>query len=82
MEFNKQLQLLQETGLIDFWIRNLTDSRESNEEKVPTKLEMTNILAAFQFCGAMYVFSFIVFILEIISTKSKCIRNIIEYLTY
>lgn len=81
-EFNRQLQLLQERGLVDFWFRNITGSPKSNEKREPTKLEMTSILAAFQICGAMYVVSIIVFILELVSKKSKRIKRIIDYLTY
>lgn len=82
MEFNRQLQLLQQTGLIDYWIRNLTNPRKSIENRHPTKLEMTSILAVFRICGAMYIVSFVVFLLEMISTKSKRVKSIIDYLTY
>lgn len=82
MEFNRQLQLLQESGLIEYWIKNITNPHKSNEKSAPTKLQMKSILAVFQFCGAMYVVSFIVFILEIVSMKSKRVKCIIEYITY
>lgn len=82
VEFNRQLQLLQESGLIDYWIKNITNPRKSNEKREPTKLKMTSILAVFQFCGAMYIISIIVFILELISMKSKRIKSIIDYITY
>lgn len=81
-EFNRQLQLLQERGLVDFWFRNITGSLKSSETRDPTKLEMTSILAAFQICGAMYIVSIIVFILELLSKKSKRVKKIIDYLTY
>lgn len=82
MEFNRQLQSLQETGLIDYWIRNYTDTRNWHADIKPNKLKLTSILAAFQFCAAMYVVSFIVFILEIVSAKFKRIKSIIDYITY
>lgn len=82
VEFNRQLQLLQETGLIGFWFRNITSSSKSNETRDPKKLEMTSILAAFQICAAMYIVSVLVFILELVSVKSKRIKRIIDYLTY
>lgn len=82
VEFNRQLQLLQETGLIDFWFRNITSSPKSNETKEATKLEMASILAAFQICAAMYIVSITVFVLELVSVKSKRIKKIIDYLTY
>lgn len=82
MEFNKQIQSLQETGLIDYWIRNYTDTRKSHVNRKPNKLKLTSILAAFQLCGAMYVVSIIVFILEIVSAKFKRIKSILDYITY
>lgn len=81
-EFNKQLQSLKEAGLIDYWIRCFTGTRKSNAKRNPTKLEMTSILAAFQFCGVVYIVSFVIFILEMFSMRSKCIKRIIDYLTY
>ena len=82
MEFNVQLQSLQETGLIDYWTRKYIDTRESNAKKDPTKLEMKSIMAAFQLCGAMYIISFIVFIFELLSVRSKYVKNILDYMTY
>lgn len=82
IEFNKQLQSLQETGLIDYWIRNNTDTRKSTANMKPTKLKMTSISAIFQLCGAMYAVSFIVFILEILSVRFRYLKRIVDYLTY
>lgn len=82
MEFNKQLQSLQETGLIDYWIRNYTDTRKPHVNRKPNKLKLTSISAAFQLCGAMYGVSIIVFILEMVSMKSKRLKRIIDYITY
>lgn len=82
MEFNKQLQSLQETGLINYWISKYTDTRKYNAKKDPTKLEMKSILAAFQLCGAMYIVSFIVFIFELLSMRLKYLKKFVDYLTY
>lgn len=81
--FNKQLQTLRETGLIEFWTKNAIDVRSSrSKRRQPSKLQMKNILAAFQICGIMYTISLIVFILEVISVRFQCIKSIIDYFTY
>lgn len=82
-EFNHQLQLLQESGLIDYWTRDYTDShKSSSKQKVPKKLGMISVLAAFQICAVMYFISLIVFLLEIISVKYPRIKSVLDYLTY
>lgn len=80
---NKELQLLQETGLIEFWTKNYIDDRKpKSKQRQPSKLRMENIVAAFQICGIMYFISFIVFILEIISVRYHRIKRILDYFTY
>lgn len=80
---DRKLQMLRETGLIEFWIENNIDDRNSNlEQKEPTRLKIENILAAFQICSLMYLISFIVFIIEIKCTKYPPIKYVIDYLTY
>lgn len=81
-EFNKQLKSLQETGLIDYWIRNNTDTRKATADIKPTKLKMTSISAIFQLCGAMYAVSIVVFILEILSVRCRYLKRFVDYLTY
>lgn len=81
--FNKQLHTLREIGLIEFWTKNAIDERSSkSEQRQPSKLQLHNILAAFQICGVMYFVSFVVFILEVFAMKFRYIKNIIEYFTY
>lgn len=81
--FNKQLQTLREIGLIEFWTKNAIDVRSSRPRgRQPSKLQMNNVLGAFQICGVMYFISFIVFILEIIAVKFKFIKRFLDYLTY
>lgn len=80
---NNELQLLQETGLIEFWTKNYIDDRKpKSKHRKPTKLRMENIVAAFQICGIMYFVSFIVFILEVISVRYHRIKRILDYFTY
>lgn len=81
--FNRQLQALRETGLIEFWTKNFIDDRKIKaKQKEPSKLQMGNILALYQICGIMYLISFIVFIFEVISAKCQCIKYILDFFTY
>ena len=81
--FNTQLQMIQEAGLIDFWTKNRIDDRKSKyNSREPSKLQMENVIAAFQICGFMCFISLVVFILEVISVKYRWIKSIIDYLTY
>lgn len=81
--FNQQLQFLQEGGLIDFWVKNRIDDRKSKSKyREPSKLQMENIMAAFEICAIMYFISFIVFILEMISVRYRRIQLVLDYLTY
>lgn len=80
--FDKQLNTLQETGLIDFWIKNYTFHRNQKiKKREPSKLRMENIIAVFEICALMYTISFLVFIFEILSRKCRYIQYILDYIT-
>lgn len=81
--FNEKMAMLQETGHIEFWIKNFTDHRIFiSKQRQPSKLRMANIAAIFQICAAMYLISFVIFIMEIISKKCRCVKQFLDYLTY
>lgn len=82
--FTEHLQRFRENGLITHWTHQFTDVHSSKlPQKVPPmKLRIENILIAFQIVAIMYLISFIVFILEIITVKFHRIRYAIDYLTY
>lgn len=80
---NEQMLTLRETGLIEFWIRSYTDDRkEKIKQRDPSTLRIENIFAAFEICGILYLISFIVFILEMISRKSRIVKYALDFLTY
>lgn len=80
--FDNQLHTLQETGLIDFWIKSYTFHRDQKKiKRQPSKLRMQNIRAVFEICAVMYTISFVVFILEILSRKYRYIRYVLDFLT-
>lgn len=81
--FNKQLEILRETGLIEHWIKNYIDERKMmSKQKEPTTLQIDSIRAIFQICAIMYLISIVVFILELVSVKYRRIKEILDYFTY
>lgn len=81
--FNDELHNIREAGLTEYWIKQYVDDRKANlNQGTPTKLQIIHIIAVFKVCSTMYAISFIVFILEIISVKNRCIRWFLDYLTF
>lgn len=81
--FNDELLRLQEFGHNEFWKKNIVDIHKGRKKKTePTKLSLDNVLAAFQVCGVLYLISFIVFILEIISVNYPRIKYVLDFFTY
>lgn len=81
--FNEKLMTLREFGLIDYWMRNSIDDRKSKSKKTePAQLRLENIVAAFQICGVLYLIGLVVFMLEVISTKCKRVKCILDYFNY
>lgn len=81
--FNRQIQSLQQSGLIDYWTKERIDPHESKSTKTkPSTLELKSVFAAFQICGVLYMFSCFLFILEMMSVKCQRIKQILDYFTY
>lgn len=81
--FNQQIQLLQQSGLIDYWKKERIDSHESKSTKTkPSSLELKSVLAAFQICSVLYMISCFLFSLELLSVKCQRIKQILDYFTY
>lgn len=80
--FNEELYKYHEAGLIRYWIKQYSDTRNIKEERMASKLEIGNISGAFQICALMYFISFVVSILEVISGRCPRVRYVLEYFTY
>lgn len=81
--FNDKLQLLRETGLLEYWLRKYTDDRKTKpNQRSPEKFGIDTISGPFEICIVMYSISFIVLILEIISVKCRRIKYYLDFLTY
>lgn len=81
--FNEKLQIFQEAGLVDYWIEKYTkNARMKPNQRIPTELNLENVLGAFQICVVMFLFSCFVFILEIISVKIQCVKDVLDYFTH
>lgn len=80
--FNKEIHKYQEAGLITFWARKYRDERIIKSSVKPRKLQIERILPIYKICVFMYVISFIVFTLEVISAKWRRLQCILDYFTY
>lgn len=81
--FNEQLQRLREIGLTQYWIKKYIDDRiVKRHQREPKRLQIKSIFAAFEICIIFYFISFVVFILEMLSTRCQRIKVFIDFLTY
>lgn len=81
--FNEKFQSLQEMGIIDLWMsKHIGGNGLISKRRTPTMLEPKNIVEAFQICAVLYLISFIVFILEILSVRFQFIKCILDFFNY
>lgn len=80
--FDEKIETCLETGLTHYWLTKYAHKRHKIKNREPIKLGINNILAIIQIAVAMYIISFIVFLLEIFSTEGGLIRKVLDYLTY
>lgn len=85
--FNKQIEKLLTSGLISTWVSQFVV--EDSEQVHSTKASAdTRPLTVHQLGGIfiitiiLYCVSLIVFVFEVLSTKSRFIRKIVEFLTF
>lgn len=81
--FNKKLRILIESDLIQVWISSIVDKYKVKvKNRKQTTFHIKNIFGILQVCGVLYVISFIIFVLEMISARYLSIQHIVEYFTY
>lgn len=83
--FNRHIRLYDQSGLISYWVRQFTDDKKIEQkykQKIIPKLKFRNITGVLEICGGLYLFSVIVFILEIYSRRFKFVQCIIDFFTY
>lgn len=80
--FNVKLKEFQDAGILSNYIAKYDDHRPHIYQKSQSKLQMNGLLPPFEICAIMYLVSFIIFMLEVISTKCKRIKCSIDFLTY
>lgn len=73
---------LTSSGFVEHWLNRYHDKRflKKRITKEPQILSMDQLYAVFYICLVLYIFSFIIFILEMFASKCKVIRTIFEYL--
>lgn len=84
--FNKKIQLLKSSGLIDFWASEFINSRYLNiktRDGSPKKLNMEQLLGGFEVLLIGLVVGFFVFLVEAISRWLRIARvqRVIEFFT-
>lgn len=80
--FNEELHRLQETGLIEHWMKKYMDERKMIPNQRPQKCQISRISAAFEISFVMYSISVFIFTLELLSYRYRRIKIFIEWLTY
>lgn len=84
--FNRKIEILQQSGLTEFWIKTEMDDRRTKlylrtaAEKA--NLQIATMRGASQICGVLYFISFVVFILEVLSRVFSRTKEILDFLTY
>lgn len=80
--FNEKLHEIRDAGLLSHYIKNYEDHQSKVYQSSYLKFRMDSMFTALKICAIMYLISFIVFILEIISVKSRLVKYFIDFLTY
>lgn len=79
--FNVKLQNLKDAGILSHYTAKYDDHKSKNY-KPPQRFQMDSLFPILEICAIMYLISFVVFVLEIISTNYRRIKYCIDYLTY
>lgn len=81
--FNRKLIIFIESGLIRHWLSQQTEVSNHNLEQPPEpkKLTLNHLKSAYQVLFLGKCLAIVVVIVELLSMKSKFIRNILEFFT-
>lgn len=80
--FTRKIGRCDESGLIPFWISQYTRKHKRDKHREPKTLGIFGIMAMLQITIVMYLISFIVFLMEILSLTHARIRKFLDFLTY
>lgn len=80
--FNKEIQKYREVGLIKYWSTKYRNNRKDKVTKKKKPIQMCSIMIIVKIGALTYLISFIVFILELYSTKFLRIRRVLDSFTY
>lgn len=81
--FNQRIRKLLQSGLTEFWYTQFIPNplKKPNEDG-KSSLYFENIIGVIQICAPMYLISFIVLLLEIMSVTSVRLKYALDYLNY
>lgn len=75
--FDETLIVLVENGLIEYWLSKLTEKiKYKSSLREPIKLSLSHLLSGFQILWIGTSLAFVVLIVELISSKVKCMRKL------
>lgn len=80
--FDHSVKRLHQNGLVKIWAGKYYGRKLKPIQKKATSLEIENLFAVLQICAIMYLISFMVFIIEVISRRHRRLRYILDYFTY
>lgn len=80
--FNQKIQTCLELGLVSHWKAKYQRNRKQKKQRYPKKLRISNILAIVRISAVFYLIAFIVFVMETFGRRNRCIKKVLDYLTY
>lgn len=84
---NEQINDYTSSGLMHNWVSHFIDSRflskkTEQQDASPNKLAVNQLTGAFQLCIFVYFLSILIFFLEILAIRIKCVRFMLDFFTY
>lgn len=75
--FNQHVEKLTSGGILEHWINRYTHDKYTHFQmrKTPQVLTLSQLGGIFSICGALYFLAFLVFLMEIVTLKWRCLRN-------
>lgn len=80
--FDYQILHFRSSGLIEYWLKSFSKTIKDIEDKKPKKLNIDQFIGIIKICAALYAFSFLVFIMELMTLKYEGVKKLINFFTF
>lgn len=82
--FNQKIMQLRENGLIEAVYRHFlkSNSHKIDRQKLPSQIDFKTVSGIFQIGYILFLFSILLFLLELISKRSPFVKKIIDFINY